>query len=266
MKKTLTEAELGAIEVEMKNLLVKKSFPFFVVSLYLFLIVLIGFLGFGTYQNFNIKKSDSQITQTAFVNTKNQEIILPDIVSSKSVVATGNQLEANASRIIPPLPPKVVPAIISGPRLTIDKIGLKNVILAYSSVNTMSEINEKLLYSPVVENQVTQEPCSKTGNAYIYGHSEPAKRGTENLPGVNIFTNLNTLKPGDVINVTNSLGQSCSYKVFAWDKTVTDSNDGVSIEEFNRIFNPGYEFASLTIQTCQKGSATVRLLLRARLL
>lgn len=250
----------------MQNLLVKKSFPFFVVSLYLFLIVLIGFLGFITYQNFNIKKGDSQITQTALVNTKNQEITLPEMISSKNLVVTGSQLEANASRIAPPVAPKVVQPVITGPRLTISKIGLKNVSLAYSSVKTLSDIDKKLLYTPVVENQVTQELCSKAGNAYIYGHSEPAKRGTENLPGVNIFSDLTAVKVGDVINVTNSLGQSCSYKVFAWDKTITDSNDKVSNEEFNRIFNPDYGFASLTIQTCQKGSTTVRLLLRAKLI
>ncbi|MEI6728635.1 MAG: sortase [bacterium] len=262
----MTEAEFDAIGIEMKNLLVKKSLPFFVVSLYLFLIILMGFLGFTTYQNFNIKKGESEITQTAFVNTKNQEITLPEMISSKNLVVTGSQLEANASRIIPPVAPKVVPPVISGPRLTIDKIGLKNVTLAYSSVKTLSDVDKKLLYSPVVENQVTQELCSKSGNAYIYGHSEPAKRGTENLPGVNIFSDLTAVKAGDVINVTNLLGKSCSYKVFAWDKTVTDSDDRVSSEEFNRIFNPEYEFASLTIQTCQKGSTTVRLLLRAKLI
>jgi hypothetical protein len=140
------------------------------------------------------------------------------------------------------------------------------VTLTYSSVKTLGDIDNKLLYSPVVENQVAKELCSKSGNAYIYGHSEPAKRGTENLPGVNIFSDLTAVKVDDVIKATNSLGQSCSYKVIAWDKVVTDSNDKVSSEEFNRVFNPGYEFGSLTIQTCQKGSTTVRLLLRAKII
>ena len=249
----------------MKNLIAKKSFPFFVVSLYLFLIGLTGFISFETYRNFSLKKVNTEITQTAFVSSQIQKTFLPEIISSKKLVVTGNQLEANFTRISAPVVPKIVPPVITGPRLTIDKIALKNLSLAYSSVKTLNDIDKKLLYSPVVENQVTKELCSENGNAYIYGHSEPAKRGTENLPGVNIFSSLTDVKVGDLIKVTNSLGQSCSYKVFAWDKTITDSNDKVSNEEFNRIFNPAYEFASLTIQTCQKGSTTVRLLLRARL-
>ena len=52
----------------------------------------------------------------------------------------------------------------------------------------------------------------------------------------------------------NESGTKCTYKVKHWETAVTEADGkGVSIETFNRVFNPeevGNGF--LTIQTCKK--------------
>jgi len=151
--------------------------------------------------------------------------------------------------------------------LTISKIGISNQDLTYSSALTMEDIDSKLLEGPVVENQLTSDLCTPNKNSYIYGHSEPVYKSTSHHNGVAIFEDLTTLVSGDVIEVINESGTKCTYKVKHWETAVTEADGkGVSIETFNRVFNPeevGNGF--LTIQTCKKGSTTVRMILRAEL-
>lgn len=151
----------------------------------------------------------------------------------------------------------------NGGLLSIDKIGIKNLKLAKSSISTIDDMNKKMLYSPVIESSISPDLCSDSGNSYISGHSEPASNKDSNYPGVNVFSDLNSLVTGDIIKVKNSSGLSCSYRVTGWDKATTDSNNKVSSQVFADAYYPITDKPTLTIQTCQKGSATVRLLLRA---
>jgi|GEM_PF-5186852 len=151
----------------------------------------------------------------------------------------------------------------TGGYLNIKKIGLNNVKLAKATIKNIQDTNLKLLYQPILESSISPDLCSDSGNSYISGHSEPTSNGDKNYPGVNIFSMLNLLEPGDIISVKNSRGVSCEYKVTGWDKAVTDENNGVSRQVFADAYYPITDKPTLTIQTCQKGSATVRLLLRA---
>jgi sortase (surface protein transpeptidase) len=132
-----------------------------------------------------------------------------------------------------------------------------------ATIANLKDLDKKMLDTPVFEKNYAQNICSETGNTYILGHSEPAKFSQRGYSGVYVFNKLHTLKPGDIINLTSFSGEKCSYKVFGWDKVETDDQDRVSQSEFDRALQPNYDFPSLTIQTCQLGSATVRLLLRA---
>ena len=146
---------------------------------------------------------------------------------------------------------------------SIPKIGLINSVLEEASLRNISDIDQKLLYNAVIENQVTHQLCID-GHSYIYGHSEPVTSSEAHFPAVNIFTNLNNLVSGDIIEVRNKDGQVCKYQVSHWDRVETMADQKLSVDQLNFAFNPGEEIA-LTIQTCQKGSSTVRLLLRAKL-
>lgn len=152
---------------------------------------------------------------------------------------------------------------LQGGKITISKINLTNISLAKSSISTIADMDKKMLYAPVVEDKISPDLCSDYGNSYISGHSEPAKSSDKNYPGVNIFSNLHELEVDDIINVTNSKGVQCAYKVTGWDTAITGVNNSVSREIFTNAYFPDTDKVTLTIQTCQKGSATVRLLLRA---
>lgn len=149
----------------------------------------------------------------------------------------------------------------NGYTLTIPKIGLNKVYFAPATMRNISNLESQMRYSPVWESGLTAEPCSDAGNSYLMGHSEPAFGG-QVLPGDNIFTSLNLLAPGDVINIQTP-ATKCSYKVTGWDKIVTGSDDSVTQEDFNKALYPTSNGGMLSIQTCQKGSTTVRLILRA---
>lgn len=150
-----------------------------------------------------------------------------------------------------------------GGSLTITKIGLINQSLAKSSISKIADMDKKMLHSPVLESDISPNLCANYGNSYITGHSEPAYAKDKNYPAVNVFSDLNLLTIGDIIKVKNNQGVSCSYKVKGWDTVVTETNGNVSKEVFTNAYYKESTKAMLTIQTCQKGSATVRLLLRA---
>jgi hypothetical protein len=150
-------------------------------------------------------------------------------------------------------------------QISISKIGINKHQLALASSNNISELENKLVENAVLESQITNDLCSTSGNSYIYGHSEspsPSIKGN----AVNIFAKLHTLVENDIIEVTNTKGVSCKYQVLSWDKLVTDNKDMVTVAEFNRAlyFEEAKNYPTLTIQTCELGSATVRLLLRAK--
>jgi len=152
------------------------------------------------------------------------------------------------------------------PSISIPAINIYNRSLDYGTINDLSNLDKRLLYNPVVESQSSADLCTLQKNSYIVGHSEPAIASTSGYPGVYVFSDLNQLNPGDIINVTNQNGASCSYKVTNWEKVVTNSQDQVPLSVFNNLYNPNTGGKStLTIQTCQKGSASVRLILRAEM-
>ena len=159
-----------------------------------------------------------------------------------------------------------IPAIIPPKKLslTIPKIGLDQVSLAYGTNRNIAQIDKLLLNSPVIENQDAVSICAAKGNSYIYGHSEPPDVTNQGSAG-RIFGNLDSLSPGDIIELVTADGQTCKYKVDKWDKLVVDKNHNIDINEYYRAMNyPDKPTdSSLTIQTCQKGSTVVRLLLRA---
>jgi sortase (surface protein transpeptidase) len=148
--------------------------------------------------------------------------------------------------------------------LSIPKLGIFNSTLNEGSLRNIPDIDNKLLYGAVLENQVSNSPCS-IGHSYIYGHSEPAESWQNAYPGVRIFANLHTLGIGDRIEIKTKTGQSCVYELVRWDQVETSQNQTLSADQLNFVFNPG-EGINLTIQTCKLGSATVRNLLRARLI
>lgn len=160
------------------------------------------------------------------------------------------------------------PQSFTGPRISINRIKIKDTPLLYSSAMNMDDIDKKLLQGPVVENQLTSSLCSPNKHSYIYGHSEPVSSATAHHEGSHTFTRLTELSTGDIITVTNKNGVTCSYKVKHWEVARTES-DGktVSIDTFNRVFYPDdVGDGLLTIQTCKKGSATDRMILRAELI
>lgn len=168
--------------------------------------------------------------------------------------------------------PTVLATVIANPApknnftpnsISIARINLTDLKLAQSSVGRANELYSKMLYSPVLEDTISPDLCSDAGNSYITGHSQPTSKKESNYPAVNIFSNLNTLQVGDTIQATNGSGINCSYKVTKWDKLVTNSDDTVSEEIFKSAYFPKTDKPTLTIQTCQKNSTTVRLLLRA---
>lgn len=147
---------------------------------------------------------------------------------------------------------------------SIPRIGIQNSVLAESSLRDIAEIDNKLLYNAVLENQISNPPCTQ-GHAYIYGHSEPALDWQKYYPASYIFNNLHILEPGDIIKIQNKNYKNCVYKVTHWDQVETTIDQKINPSQLNFIFNPG-NGTNLTIQTCKLGSATIRNLLRAELI
>jgi len=154
----------------------------------------------------------------------------------------------------------------STPFLSIPKIGLQQVSLGYASIGNINDLDQKMLYQPIVESILSADACTPGRNTYITGHSEPSYASIANYPAVNIFTNLNKLVAGDVLQISGKNGKSCSYKVTQWETVATTNEDQVPQTVFDNLYNPDTNGKSmLSIQTCKKGSATIRLILRAEM-
>jgi LPXTG-site transpeptidase (sortase) family protein len=153
--------------------------------------------------------------------------------------------------------------IIQTSKLEIPKIGL-NVGVGFASVKNLPVLDEKLLFSPLLEDQLSNDFCSLGRASYVYGHSEPSVAGTESYPATYIFSKLDKLNVGDKISTYNSQGQKCTYAITEIFIVTTDANDQASNEDYAKLFYPPLieEKSILTLQTCVKGSATQRLIVR----
>ncbi len=152
------------------------------------------------------------------------------------------------------------------PNITINSIEMKNQKLQYATIKKIDDLYSKMQQTPIVESNYAPDLCTKNKNAYVMGHSEPSYFG-EKGNGLYAFSRLEEVEIGDVITVTNIQGQECSYKATGWDFVRTDSQDQITREQFNKLFYPKNGGKStLTLQTCQKGSSTVRLILRAEMI
>jgi sortase (surface protein transpeptidase) len=157
-------------------------------------------------------------------------------------------------------------AKVKNPSITIPSIGMKNQKLQYATIKKIDNLYTKMRQTPIVESAYSPDLCTKKKNAYVMGHSEPSYFG-EMGSGLYVFSRLEEVEIGDIIKVTNIQGEECSYKVTEWDFVRTDKNDQITRDQFNKLFYPkNGEKSTLTIQTCQKGSSTVRLILRAEMI
>ena len=147
--------------------------------------------------------------------------------------------------------------------LSIPSIGLNDLNLVKASVVNLDDLNNKMLYNPIMDT-LTSEPCLYKSSTYILGHSEPPSKALSNKPATSIFKDVNMLKVGDKIQMQNTFGAKCQYNVIGSEIVDTNSNDGVSVETFNRLYFPQVKDNSiLRIQTCVKGSTTKRLIFTA---
>ncbi len=162
-------------------------------------------------------------------------------------------------------PKSVAPAGTSNlSLLTIPSINLSTNV-DFASVTNLPVLEKKLLYNPLVESTLSSDFCGIGLATYVYGHSEPAVNGTENYPATRVFKNLDQLVVGQQIQASNTKGQSCSYKINEIFVVVTDNKDQVTNEDYAKLFYPALleDKSILTLQTCVKGSATHRLIIRA---
>lgn len=147
--------------------------------------------------------------------------------------------------------------------LSIPKIGIEQQELSLASVANMADLDQKLLYKPILDT-LTSQPCLPKVSTYIMGHSEPANTLTNNKPAVRVFENLYKLSSGDTVLMQNQAGNSCKYKIIGSQIVSTTLDGDVSQNMFNDLYFPKVEDSSiLKIQTCVKGSATKRLVLTA---
>ena len=145
----------------------------------------------------------------------------------------------------------------------IPAIGLSNISLVKASVMNLDDLDQKMLSNPIIDT-LTSEPCLEKSSTYILGHSEPTSKTHSSKPAVRIFKDLDQLKPGDKVEMQNSLGVKCAYNIIGSEIVSTDYNNGISVETFNRLYFPQVKDNSiLLIQTCIKGSATKRLIFTA---
>lgn len=156
------------------------------------------------------------------------------------------------------------PKVSNLSNLNISQIGL-NTQVDFATVKDIDTLDEKLLYNPLIESVLSSDFCTLGNRTYVYGHSEPSKAGTGNLPGTYIFKDLDKLSVGQEIDSTNLQGQSCKYKISEIFTVTTNSEDQVSDSDYAKLFYPEIiqNKSLLTLQTCIKGSSTVRLLIRA---
>jgi sortase (surface protein transpeptidase) len=157
------------------------------------------------------------------------------------------------------------PNIPSNSRITIPRINL-NQKYQFGSMTNMSNLDKLLNQSVTAENVLTSDACIEGKNSYFMGHSEPVSASSKNARGSYVFSRVNELIEGDKINVINGSGKSCLYQVYKSFNVQTDLEDNVDIKTFNNLIYPNETDQSiLTLQTCQKGSRTIRLIVRARL-
>ena len=203
-----------------------------------------------------------QKENTAKLVSPKPPVIKPIVIEPQVVNETPTKQTPQNTQIPTPKTTTAPQIKSSNYTLTIPKIGLNNVVFVPATMYDMPNLDAQMRYSPVWESGLSVEPCSGSQNTYLIGHSEPAFGGAI-LPGDNIFANLNLLSAGDIISIQTP-SQTCSYQVTGWDKVVTGADNSVTKEDFNRALYPASNGSGmLSIQTCQKGSATVRLILRA---
>ena len=155
---------------------------------------------------------------------------------------------------------------VNYPSITIQSIGMNRQELQYATIKRIDDLYSKMKRTPIIEDNYSPDLCTKNKNAYVLGHSEPSYFG-ETGNGLYTFSRLEEVQVGDIITVTNIQGQECSYRATAWDFVRTDSADQITRDQFNKLFYPSNGGKStLTLQTCQKGSTTVRLILRAEMI
>ena len=184
---------------------------------------------------------------------------IPAATTQRTVVQSTQPATAKAETKAEPAPqPKVLYSTISIP-----KISIIDQPIGYSSITEIDNLYTKMRQVPILENTYSSDFCTTGKNSYVMGHSEPSSYG-ETGAGLYVFARLNEVSPGDIITVHSANGIECTYKATGWESVVTDTADQISRKQFNQLFYPSFASNSaLTIQTCQKGSSTVRLILRA---
>jgi hypothetical protein len=173
--------------------------------------------------------------------------------------------EVPREEVQPIIQPKPKPVVQSGvpSSISIPAINIKDQKYAFSSLFSIDDLYQKMIYKPVMENQVAGEVCKPNSHSYIFGHSEPSSP-SEVGPGTSVFGNLNLLINGDIVNAVDSQGNKCQYKITGREVITTDGADKISYAKYQQLFFPDLSQGSvLTLQTCQKGSSTVRIVYRA---
>lgn len=146
---------------------------------------------------------------------------------------------------------------------SIPKISLQNQELVLASVTNMADLDQKMLYNPILDT-LTSQPCIEKSNTYIMGHSEPATLDTGDKPAVRIFKDVDRLVSGDMVEMQNQAGTKCKYMVIGSEIVTTGKGGEVSQKTFDNLYFPQVKDNSiLKIQTCVKGSATKRLVVTA---
>lgn len=196
-------------------------------------------------------KTDVKPTKIS-ISSKNEPEIFQDNLKSLQInqVSSSEVLKSSSSK---------------KSQITIPRINLyKNY--QFGSMTDMDSLDQKLNQSIVAESVLSKDACIEGGNAYLMGHSEPTSSLNKNKTGSYVFSRINELINGDTINLTNGDGVSCSYEVYETFNVVTDYDNNIDLKTFDNLINPQMvDKGMLTIQTCQKGSTTVRLIVRARL-
>ena len=211
-------------------------------------------------------------TKNLSFQSKNNFKIRYSSLKSKTPVVSNPQMEAKDSGNTPVIPKNANPVSANpqesnlaktGPMFSIPKLGLNNQELALASVTNLIDLDQKMLYKPILDT-LTFQPCLENSSTYIMGHSEPVDRATSMKPAVRIFQDLDQLAVGDSIEMKNQAGTECKYQVIGTQIVTTALNGAVSQETFNNLYFPQVKNNSiLKIQTCVKGSATKRLILTA---
>jgi sortase (surface protein transpeptidase) len=146
---------------------------------------------------------------------------------------------------------------------SIPKINIQNQELTLASVANMSDLDQKMLYTPILDT-LTSQPCIEKSNTYIMGHSEPATKSSSDKPAVRVFQDLDKLASGDTVEMQNQAGTKCKYSIIGSEIVTTGKGGEVSQGTFNNLYFPQVKDNSiLKIQTCVKGSATKRLVVTA---